>query len=319
MKTKISVLFSVILSLSLFITTHVQGAQDDTVKIVRTNAIPVIDGSGDDACWTATTWQAIDEVWIPWGGSVPASDYTGRYKVLWSQEQNLLYFLVEISDDVLVGEYEQGVSSGVYNFDIIEVFLDENKSGGIHMNDIGEQNAENAFAYHIFCEFPSGTETISDIIVEDTPGDNWPDHDFADHLPEFAITRSGNTCIREFSLKVYDDTYVGTNPESSKVQLAEGKIMGMSLAYCDNDDASEEPKERDNFFGSVQVSEAAYNDHWMNADDFGLVMLDGLGSIQSVKTNLSADNSYKIHYDPVSKIISVDTNNGFSGIIEYSL
>jgi hypothetical protein len=55
--------------------------------------------------------------------------------------------------------------------------------------------------------------------------------------------------------------------------LFDGKVMGLTLAYCDNDKPDVNPKTRDKFFGSVWVPAAAYNDHWMNADYFGIVKL----------------------------------------------
>ena len=58
--------------------------------------------------------------------------------------------------------------------------------------------------------------------------------------------------------------------------------MGLSLAYCDNDDPDENPKKRDNFFGSVWVPETANNDHWKDADGYGTIMLISENCKQSV-------------------------------------
>jgi hypothetical protein len=128
--------------------------QDDTVCIQKIIDLPLIDGMGNDMCWQKAAWQSIDMVWIPWKGSVSESDYTGKYKVVWSPVSNLLYFLVEITDDVIVDDYIPGVSADIYNFDILEVFIDENRSRGRHVFDAGDENAENAFAYHIYAPFP---------------------------------------------------------------------------------------------------------------------------------------------------------------------
>jgi hypothetical protein len=241
-------------------------AQDDTVVIRNVSVPPIIDGIGDDACWTDIKWQAIDQVWIHYGENVEASDYNGRYKAVWSSKENLLYFLVEINDDVAIDGFREGITADVYNYDIIEVFLDEDKSGGPHIYDNPgtQENAENAFSYHIYADFPAEGEVNKTCWVGDIPAPH------TQHLPEFAIRRTGETAVREFSLKVYDDTYVENNPEASRVILTAGKKMGLSLAYCDND---ADDGMRDNFFGSVWVIAENYNNHWMNADDYGLAML----------------------------------------------
>jgi hypothetical protein len=117
-------------------------AQDDTVKARECATPPVINGKADDVCWTNATWQAIDQVWIPWGASMDPGDFTGRYKVTWSSETDRIYFLVEIVDDVLVDGYKYP-QNGYYNWDVVEIFFDEDASGGDHANN------QNAFAYHI--------------------------------------------------------------------------------------------------------------------------------------------------------------------------
>ena len=61
-------------------------------------------------------------------------------KLFWTPEK--LFFLVEITDDKLYINYP-GSCNNIYNFDCIEIFLDEDHSGGDH------QYNYNAFAYHI--------------------------------------------------------------------------------------------------------------------------------------------------------------------------
>jgi hypothetical protein len=250
--------------------------QDDTVMTpdVEEN-VPTIDGDSTDACWADVEWQEIDQVWIPWGGSVEASDYTGRYKAVWSseEEENVLYFLVEITDDVFVDGYVFGPGD-YYQYDIVEVFIDEDKSGGVHNYEGGGVNAENAFAYHIVVDAPEDGEVNNDFVVCDMTGPG-STVNYAGHFPEFAMKKTGNRYTWEFSLAVYDDTYDNGNPEASRVELSTGKISGLSLAYCDNDSINEEPKTRDNFFGSVWVPEDEYNNHWINADGFGTIKLTG--------------------------------------------
>jgi len=234
--------------------------QDDTVKAPNVENIPTIDGQSDDVCWGDVEWQEIDQVWIPWGGFVEANDYTGQYKIVWSSTENILYFLVQVNDDVFVDGYVFGPGD-YYQYDIVEVFIDEDKSGGIHNYEVGGVNPEDG-------------EVNNDFVVCDMAGNTYTVN-YAGHFPELAMRKDGNQYTWEFSLAVYDSSYDNGDPEASRVDLSEGKIIGLSLAYCDNDSINEEPKTRDNFFGSVWVPEDEYNDHWINADGFGTIELTG--------------------------------------------
>ncbi len=246
----------------------------NAVMALEAETIPVIDGDPGDACWSAAEWYHIDETWITWGEEIDSSDYFGRFKLSWSAPGNLLYFLVEITDDAFVDGYVY--PDGAYpDFDIVEVFIDEDMSGGLHVFDDNPEwgmNSENAFSYHIAVDAPADGETASDFVVCDIDGTNWPAviMDYADHFPELSMKKAGNQYYYEFSMAVYDDSYVDSNKEASRVVLVGNKEMAMSMAYCDNDITG---TERDNFFGSVWVPEEAFNDHWMNADGFGRVRL----------------------------------------------
>lgn len=260
-------------------------AQDEIVEAKEVSTPPVIDGKADDACWKEAKWQAIDQVWIPWGVKLDSADFCGRYKVCWSSEQNLLYFIVEITDDVVSDGYVKGKTAAIYNFDMIEVFIDEDKSGGYHVFDgtandetsLGT-NAENAFAYHIFAKIPPSGQSSNNYCVEDIAGTSWATlitPDYSDHFPEFITRHEGNVTTYEFSLIVYNDTYSPTNKIGSRSTLKAGKIMGLSLAANDNDHPEIDPAQafRDNMIGSVAVKEEAYNNHWKIADDFGTLKL----------------------------------------------
>ena len=234
-------------------------AQDDTVKAFECGAPPVIDGSDGDGCWDEATWQSIDQVWIPWGGSLDADDFLGRYKVTWSSATDKLYFLVDITDDVLVKGYVFP-AGGWPDYDVVEIFIDEDRSGGDHTHD------NNAFAYHVTAGNSSRPYEVVDL------QQGWNPVDFTDHI-DVVIRRDGSRSLWEIALTVYDDSYDPKAASNAVVELSAGKISGLSLAYCDNDDPDENPKTRDNFIGSVAVPSSKYNDHWQNASDFGVLML----------------------------------------------
>ena len=278
---------TVVLLLAVLPLALVFGEQDDPLLIYKTDVSPTIDGLQDDICWENVSWQAIDQVWIPYGTNHNDTDFRGRYKITWSEEANLLYFLVEVEDDELVDGFVSGQTAAVHHFDIIEVFLDENFSGGDHIFDDGDSNAENAFAYHLYADFPESGSTSPLSWVHDQDGEGWStliNRNYAGHFPEFVLTRGGNRLIYEFSLIVYTDEYEYEQPAGTRSQLSAGKEMGLSLAYCDNDDPDEQPKQRDSFFGSVWVPEEEHNNHWMNADGFGFARL-----VDSLATSIQDD------------------------------
>jgi hypothetical protein len=258
--------------------------QDNPVLAPEVPIAPVIDGLGNDSCWQNIPWQRINQVWIPYGAKIDTSDFSGHYKIVWSSKTNLLYFLIEITDSIFVDGYIPGKTADIYNYDITEVFLDENKSGGLHVFDgkdsIGRvwgTNAQNAFAYHIYADFPGEGKVNTKCYVYDLAGTSWADAksmDYTSHLPSFALRRTGRTAMWEFSLIVYNDTYKDTmsEKENARSKLYAGKVMGLSVAYCDNDHPEKNPKVRDFMFGSVWEPGPG-NFHWMNADYFGTVIL----------------------------------------------
>jgi hypothetical protein len=283
--------------------------QDDTVYVSEISAPPVFDGIGNDNCWQNISWQVIDQVWIPWGTSMDPDDFSGRYKVAWSGQHNLLYFLLEITDDVESDAYKaDGSTAAIYNFDMFEVFIDEDKSGGEHVYS----TPENAFAYHTFTKFPDNGETTTTFICDDMGSD------YRSHFPAFILRKEGNVATWEFSLIVYNDTYSEGNEEGARASLAGDKIIGLSVAYNDDDEPEVDPAltQRDNFIGSVAVSEAAYNDHWKNADDFGTLKLVS-GDFNSAAYYLQEGNSvFSLYPNPVSGSFTIELGNDYFGEVE---
>jgi hypothetical protein len=300
--------------------------QDDTVYVQHTDVLPVFDGIGNDDCWAGSDWQEIDQVWIPWGTEMDSVDLYGRYKVIWSSNENVLIFLLEINDDVISDAYVPGVTAAIYNFDMFEVFIDEDKSGGYHVFDgyanneasLG-LNAENAFAYHIFTAFPESGSTNEEFRAEDIAGTSWGDYvtcNYVDHFPEFILRKEGNVSTWEFSIIVYDDTYSPENIEGSRVTLTANKIIGLSLAINDDDEPEIDPTvtERDNFVGSVAVTQAAYNDHWKNADDFGTLKLISEEPISTLQDCSGNDlDRLTLYPNPASDNVSVEFSSTYTG------
>lgn len=210
-------------------------------------AAPVIDGEIDDV-WSAADWMAMDVAWTQDFGfqamTPPqnSQDFSGRYKAVWTEEH--LYLLFEILDE------HTHISGGgqTWQGDTIEIFLDEDQSGGNHEHDF------NAFAYHI------GYSKI----IEDTGGN-------IDGHVTVEIKTEGNHHIWEMAIEIYTEHngYNQTEQEAARVTLEAGKIMGFTPSYIDNDDNGG----REHFMSSVDTVGHQTNQGYISADHFGSIAL----------------------------------------------
>ncbi|GAB4339120.1 MAG: hypothetical protein OHK0038_18170 [Flammeovirgaceae bacterium] len=206
-----------------------------------------IDGLANEADWKEAEWYPIQEVWL--GDEIDSTDFTGRFKVLWDKEK--LYLLAEIVDDTLIDIHSDGLKY-YWDDDCLELFLDENHSGGKHFDN------HNAFAYHIALD-----GKVVDIAKNGKPAY------FNNHIKS-AIKTIDKKTIWELEIVVHDKNYDEQNPsDKSKVLLSENKKMGFALAYCDNDYS----KERENFIGSVPIEGTEKNLGYLTADVFGTLIL----------------------------------------------
>jgi Domain of unknown function (DUF1083). len=208
---------------------------------------PTIDGLANDAAWANAEWLPLDQIWI--GGPLSPGDFSGRYKLLW--DENNLYVLAEITDDALVDTHEDGLSR-YWDDDCLEIFVDEDASGGNH------QYSYNAFAYHI---------ALDGKVV-----DIRPDSAFAYFNDHCLMRRNtvGNTTVWEVAVKIFDGNRYVDGGENIPKMLQSGKKMGFALAYCDNDRSLE----REHFIGSVRVEGEDKNRGWIDAGIFGLLTLE---------------------------------------------
>ncbi|HSO88978.1 MAG TPA: sugar-binding protein [Draconibacterium sp.] len=330
----------------------VYAVQDDTVRVQQVTVIPLIDGIGNDEVWNVegVSWQSIDQVWMPWKGTVPSSsDFSGKYKVIWNEESNMLYFLVDIIDDSFIDGYNFASNGpfGYPNYDVVEIFIDEDRSKGAHVFDNGTENAQNALSYHITVNAPADGETTIDFTVEDLDGKDWSSSwvvNYASHFPGFAMKKSGNNFVYEFSLKVFNDTYptqqkngsTATDPEKARVTLTGGKIMGMTMAYCDND---ANDGKRDHFFGSTPGKEYTanfgfsgtqnsistengqkiFNTCWMSANDYGVVKLMKAGITSVLKENISNVQRVKIYPNHIANEMNISIHSAGTGKVDVAV
>jgi len=220
----------------------------------KASTAPVIDGT-IDAVWDSAEWQAIDVLWLGAQTEYPTpEDYTGRYKAMWDEGQ--LYLLFDITDDVLYDHTPAPLES-YWNDDTVEIFIDENASGGNHQNE----NFANAWAYHISTlkdnvDSINGTATLLN-----------------DHVT-VEIKSEGTRHIWEMSMRVYGEDYA-PNAVNTPVVLSAGKEMGFSASYIDNDNspASSGGVNRESMMGSVDTVGHQNNQGYINADVLGKMKL----------------------------------------------
>ena len=207
-----------------------------------------------------------------------------------------------------------GVTAAIYNYDCCEVFIDENASGGEHRYDTDTSNAQNAFAYHIYAACPADGQVTTVFRVEDMAGTIANSHmaDYTSHIPEFALRRTGQTAVREFSLIVYNDTYTDSNKAAARSLLTVGKLMGLSVAYNDNNYPNIKPAVRNYMFGG-DWEQSPGNMDWINASYFGHVRLVA-GNTTNVenKKPISA-NILKLYPNPTSSSSQVEVENLYRG------
>lgn len=204
-----------------------------------------IDGLANEGVWKETPWYPIDQLWV--GKKVDENDLSGKFKVAWSKDY--LYVLARIEDDTLMDIHDDKLVQ-YWDDDCLEIFIDEDASGGNHQYNF------NAFAYHIALDY-----SVADIGTDETP------LLLNDHLDVKMVTE-GNTHTWEVAIKIYDDTFL-PNAENAPIELVQEKTMGFAIAYCDNDFSSE----RETFIGSERIEGEDKNRGWIDAGIFGQVKL----------------------------------------------
>ncbi len=239
---------SICISTILLSTAAFCQTQNDTMYTYKTQTNIAIDGSANEAAWANAEWFTIDQVWIPYEATMAEGDFAGRFKLCW--DADYLYLLAEIIDDSLSDDYTDPLSDW-WKDDCLEVFIDEDRSKGNH-----ERN-NNAFAYHVSLTYDAIDLSPSGPI------------NYKDHIEVIRTTTGTDTSLWEMAIKLYDETYSSGDPEASRVTPEANKIMGFTLAYCDNDETAE----RENFIGSMFMTSSTANDNYITADYFGTLQL----------------------------------------------
>ena len=206
-----------------------------------------VDGVADEAIWEKAPWQELSRRWL--GPEYSATDFQGRYKVVWTA--NKIYILGEFIDDILIDTHRDPLVQ-YWDDDCLEIFLDEDFSGGDH------QYNHNAFAYHTSLD-----NQAIDIGTDEKP------HNYSHHVAS-RWKQQGNKIIWELAIDIYTDEYVDGSDDNQPITLSAGKVMGLMVAYCDNDGS----ELRENFIGSEVVLSGPKDRGWIDAGLFGSLVLD---------------------------------------------
>jgi len=255
---------------------HITLGQDDFVAYFVETA-PTIDGNGNDAAWAKAKWQDIKYAWMYQSprslsgtlnsdGTVSkTADFSGRFKVVWTADR--LYILAEIIDDIIYTPGTNPTQSPEKN-DCLELFIDENASGGVRNSDGGN----NFFTYHM---------NFDGINVADWIGSR---NELRNSHLKYVINKNNttHTYIWETEMKVYNGSYpLDSTPDTTPLTLTDGKKMGFAVAYCDNDNNahssdSTQIGDRDHFIGSMFVTGSTDNERnvaYQNSNQYAKLYL----------------------------------------------
>jgi hypothetical protein len=207
---------------------------------------PKVDGIANEVIWGMAQWQILDKHWL--GPEFSKEDFQGRFKGVWTKSK--LYLMAEIVDDILIDSHQNPLTQ-YWDDDCLEIFIDEDFSGGEH------QYNHNAFAYHMSLD-----NQAIDI------GTNKLAQSYSHHV-ESRWKQQGEKLIWEVSFDIYTDEYKDNSPDNKPVELFAGKIIGLMVAYCDNDGS----KLRENFIGSESAGGGSPDRGWKDAGMFGKLLL----------------------------------------------
>jgi len=205
-----------------------------------------VDGCSKDAVWAEQDWYSLNYRWM--GADPDSADYYSRFKLGW--DADYLYLLVEVTDDSLSPTLANGLAN-YWKGDYVEVFIDEDQSGGNH------QYNHQAFAYHVSTEGHAIDQSTQQEPIF-----------FDDHV-NVMRAREGNRYVWEMAIRVYDDQFDEDSTANVPVTLSAGKTIGFSLAYGDNDGNNS----RENFIGSRETHGSNNDAGYINSDVFGSVVL----------------------------------------------
>ncbi|MDP5078458.1 MAG: CBM9 family sugar-binding protein [Nonlabens sp.] len=220
--------------------------QADGAFVAQKTSTPIIiDGCGTDAIWSTVPWYSMNYVWM--GNQPTTADYHGKFKLAWDAQ--FLYILVAVQDDILHPTLADGMEN-YWKGDYVEVFLDEDQSGGDHKEN------HQAFAYHV--------TTDGHAIDLNTQGKAT----FFDSHVNVRRSQEGDLHLWELAISLHDKQFDENKITNKPVTITAQKRIGFSIAYGDNDGN----KTRENFMGSKKTHGVNNDEGYVNASVFGSLL-----------------------------------------------
>jgi len=222
-----------------------EAMEDGFFKAHKSKSPIQIDGCSKDAIWSNVDWYDMNYLWM--GNKVDSIDYHGRFKLAWDSQY--LYILVEVIDEKLNPTLGNGIEN-YWKGDYVEVFIDEDKSGGNH------QFNHQAYAYHVSTEGHAiDKNTLQETVF------------FDDHV-EVLRSQEGNKHLWEMAIKLFDNQFNENTTNNIPVKIFAQKSIGFSIAYGDNDGNNS----RENFMGSKKTHGNNNDEGYINSDVFGSIL-----------------------------------------------
>ena len=218
--------------------------EEGDFEAMKTTSPVVIDGCNKDDIWKNTDWYDMNYVWM--GEQVDSTDYNGKFKLAWDNQY--LYILVDIIDDHLTPTLENGIDN-YWKGDYVEVFIDEDQSGGDHKFN------HQAFAYHVSTEGHAIDKSTSENTI------------FLDDHVIVARSKEDNTHLWEMAIQLYRKDFDENATDNVPAEILKHKRIGFSIAYGDNDGNNS----RENFMGSKKTHGQNNDEGYTNADVFGSI------------------------------------------------
>jgi hypothetical protein len=222
-----------------------EAMEDGFFKAHKSKSPIQIDGCSKDAIWSSVDWYSMNYLWM--GNKVDSTDYHGRFKLAWDSQH--LYILAEVIDEKLNPTLANGLEN-YWKGDYVEVFIDEDKSGGNH------QFNHQAFAYHVSTEGQAiDKSTLQETVL------------FDNHI-EVMRSQEGNKHLWEMAIKLFDDQFNEDTTDNIPVKIFAQKSIGFSIAYGDNDGNNS----REHFIGSRKTHGVNNDEGYINSDVFGSIL-----------------------------------------------
>jgi len=262
MKRKI---FTLILSVCLC--SFIMGQEAPTAVVKRATVAPVIDGNIDDVWATANKYT----IKVPFQAETPTlgEEGTTTWKALWNDDG--IFVLVEVNDDVWAPAYEGNAPSQTWIYDKTEVYFDVNfdkKDGG---GTKGDGNGAGNGHYQ-FAPAPIVDEVFGD--MNSLVGSNGATYCFKLIFPSYLV----EYFIPFSKLIDKDGIAVDRNGE-----------IGFDITILDSD-VKDPVRNRMNWANAGGIDES-----WNNMDDCGIITLEGaLPSVMIESISLTGGNAITV-------------------------